>query len=87
MSAMASTEVERRTKVDTAEVPSAEWGWSGDAPRLWHVVGILMALFLLGMLRGNHVGKVEDWWLIAFAGLVLFFVGRDWYLRRRGRTH
>ncbi len=84
---MASTEVERHTGVDTADVPSAEWGWSGDAPRLWHWVGILIAGFLLLMLRGNHVGHIEDIWLIAFAALVLFFVGRDWYLRRRGRTH
>lgn len=87
MSAMASTEVERHSKVDTAEVPSADWGWSGDAPRLWHVVGIILGLFLLGMMRGNHVGWVENWYLIAFAALVFFFVGRDWYLRRKGRTH
>jgi hypothetical protein len=86
MSAMASTEVERRTKVDVAEVPSAEWGWSGDAPRLWRWVGIGMALFLLAMMRGNHVGWVENWYLIAFAALILVFVARDWYLRRRGLT-
>jgi hypothetical protein len=89
---MASTEVERRTKVDTADVPSAEWGWSGDAPRLWHIVGILMAVFLFAMagfspLHSNHVGHTEDWFLMVFGAAVLFFVGRDWYLRRRGRTH
>ncbi|MFZ0832773.1 MAG: DUF2631 domain-containing protein [Mycobacterium sp.] len=83
---MASTEVERRSKVDVAEVPSAEWGWSGDAPRLWHVVGILIALFLLAMLRGNHVGWVENWYLIAFAALIFAVVGRDWYLRHKGLT-
>lgn len=83
---MASTEVERRSKVDVAEVPSAEWGWSGDAPRLWHVVGILIALFLLAMIRGNHVGWVENWYVIAFAALILGAVGRDWYLRRKGLT-
>ena len=83
---MASTEGVRRTKVDTADVPSAEWGWSGDAPKVWHVVGICIAGFLLLMLRGNHVGRVEDWFLIAFAAAVVFFVGRDWYLRRKGLT-
>jgi hypothetical protein len=92
MTAMASTEVERRTKVDTADVPSAPWGWSGDAPRLWHIVGIVIAVFLFLMsgfspLHSNHVGHVEDWYLMFFAAAVLFFVGRDWYLRRRGRTH
>ena len=83
---MASTEVERRSKVDVADVPSAEWGWSGDAPRLWHGVGIFIALFLLAMMRGNHVGWVENWYLIAFAVLILGAVGRDWYLRRKGLT-
>jgi len=83
---MASTEVERHTGVDTAEVPSAEWGWSGDAPRLWRVVGILIAGFLLAMILGNHVGWVENWYLIALAALILGIVARDWYLRRKGLT-
>ena len=84
MSGMASTEVERRTGVDVADVPSAEWGWSGDAPRLWRWVGIVIAVFLLAMMRGNHVGWVVYWFLIAFAALILGFVARDWYLRRKG---
>jgi hypothetical protein len=84
MSAMATTEVERRSEVDVADVPSAEWGWSGDAPRLWRWVGIFIAVFLLAMMRGNHVGWVENWYLIAFALLILGFVARDWYLRRKG---
>jgi Protein of unknown function (DUF2631) len=83
---MASTEVERRTGVDVEDVPSTEWGWSGDAPRLWHWVGIFIAGFLLLMMRGNHVGWVENWYLIAFAVLTLVAVGRDWYMRRRGLT-
>jgi Protein of unknown function (DUF2631) len=84
---VATTEVERRSPVDTADVPSAEWGWSGDAPRLWHVVGVLMAVFLLLMIIGNHVGHVEDYSLAAFAALILIVTGRDWYLRRHGRIH
>lgn len=84
---MASTEVERHTGVDTADVPSAAWGWSGDAPRLWHFVGVLMALFLLAMIDGNHVGHVEDYTLVGFAVLILIVTGRDWYLRRRGLIH
>ena len=83
---MASTEVERHTRVDTADVPSAEWGWSGDRPRLWHVIGVLMAGFLLLMVIGNHVGHVEDWVLAAFAAIILIITGRDWWLRRRGWT-
>ena len=86
MSGMASTEVKRRTGVDVEDVPSAEWGWSGEAPRLWRWVGIFIAGFLLAMMRGNHVGWVENWYLILFAVLTLVIVGRDWYLRRRGLT-
>ena len=38
------------------------------------------------MLRGNHVGKIEDIFLIGFAALILILIGRDWWLRRRGWT-
>ena len=81
---MANTEVERHTGIDVEDVPSAEWGWSTENYRLIHIGGLLAAGFLLLMLRGNHVGHVEDWFLIGFAALILFAVGRDWWLRRRG---
>ena len=81
---MASTEVERYTDVDTADVPSAGWGWSKLNHRTWYGLGIFVILFLLGMLHGNHVGHVEDIWLIAFAALIAFAIIRDWVLRRRG---
>ena len=41
---------------------------------------------MLAMLRGNHVGRVEDVFLIAFAVVILGVVARDWWLRRRGWT-
>jgi len=81
---VASTEVERHTGVDVEDVPSAEWGWSQENHRLIHIGGLLSAAFLLLMLRGNHVGHVEDWFLIGFAALIVVAVGRDWWLRRRG---
>jgi hypothetical protein len=81
---VAGTEVERHAGIDVEDVPSAQWGWSGTAPRVWHVVLILIAVFLLAMVQGNQVGHVEDWFLIAIAAVILFVVGRDWYLRRRG---
>ncbi|MGB9302301.1 MAG: DUF2631 domain-containing protein, partial [Mycobacterium sp.] len=68
---MASTEVEQFTGVDKAEVPSAEWGWSAINHRTWHITGLVMFVFLLAMLRGNHVGHIEDLFLIAFAAIVL----------------
>ena len=81
---MASTEVERYDGVDPADVPSAAWGWSRINRRTWYGLGTFVIVFLLGMLHGNHVGHVEDFLLIFFAGLVAFVMGRDWYLRRRG---
>ncbi len=81
---MVGTEVQRSTAVDTAEVPSAQWGWSAINHRIWHLTGLGIMGFLLLMLRGNHVGHIENWFLVAFAALVLFVVVRDVWGRRRG---
>lgn len=81
---MASTEVERYDGVDVAEVPSAAWGWSKINIRTWHGVGVFAVIFLLAMLRGNHVGHVENWFLVGFAVLVLVVLVRDMWGRRRG---
>jgi hypothetical protein len=84
---VASTEVERDTGrdiPDVEDVPSANWGWSKENYKLIHIGGLLSAAFLLLMIRGNHVGRVEDGFLIAFALLIVIAVARDWWLRRRG---
>lgn len=83
---MANTEVERHNGVDVEDVPSANWGWSKENHRVIQIGGILSAIFMLCMLRGNHVGKVEDLFLIAFAIVIMIIVIRDWWLRRRGWT-
>jgi hypothetical protein len=82
--AVASTEVERSSGVDIADVPSANWGWSKINHRNWHIVGLLIVFLLLMFLDGNHVGHIENLYLIGFALLALFFVVRDWWGRRRG---
>ncbi|WP_374101675.1 DUF2631 domain-containing protein [Mycobacterium sp. SM1] len=85
---MAGTEVLRNstpnTAVDTAEVPSANWGWSRINHRTWHIAGFAIFGFLLCMLKGNHVGHIEDWFLVGFAALVLVVLVRDLWGRRRG---
>ena len=81
---MARTEVEHYHGVDVAEVPSAAWGWSRINHRTWHGVGVFVVIFLLAMLRGNHVGHVEDVYLFVFAALALFVLVRDIWGRRRG---
>jgi hypothetical protein len=72
--------------VDVEDVPSAAWGWSKENHKLIQIGGILSALFILAMLKGNHVGHVEDIFLIVFAVTILGVVARDWWLRRRGWT-
>jgi Protein of unknown function (DUF2631) len=83
---VANTEVERHTGVDVEDVPSARWGWSKQNHRAIQIGGILSVIFILCMLRGNHVGHVEDIFLIAFALGILGIVFRDWWLRHRGWT-
>jgi hypothetical protein len=78
--------LDRTNGVDVEEVPSAAWGWSKENHKAIQIGGILSAVLLLCMLRGNHVGKVEDIFLIAFAAAILLVVARDWWLRRRGWT-
>ena len=81
---MASTELDIYNGVDPAEVPSAAWGWSKINYRTWYAIGVFLIVFLLGMLRGNHVGHIEDWFLISFAAIVAFVMVRDIVMRRRG---
>jgi hypothetical protein len=81
---VASTEVERTSGVDVADVPSANWGWSKINHRNWRFTGLFIFVLLLAMLDGNHVGHIENLYVIGFAALVLFFVVRDWWGRRRG---
>jgi hypothetical protein len=83
---VANTEVERHTGVDVEDVPSANWGWSKDSHRAIQIGGILAGFFMLAMLRGNHVGHVENIFLIGFAVTIFGVVFRDWWLRRRGWT-
>ena len=85
MTDMVSTEVERYSDdVDTADVPSAKWGWSKINYRTWHIAGFVAIVFLLLMLHGNHVGKVEDIFLLIFAGLGAIVLVRDMWGRHRG---
>jgi hypothetical protein len=84
---VATTEVQRHTgrnTTDVEDVPSAEWGWSYVDHRWVQIGGLLGIVFLLCLLRGNHVGHIEDAFLIAFAALIAVGLVRDWWLRRRG---
>lgn len=82
---MAASEPEVTTNVDTAEVPSAEWGWSGEAPRFFRVLGWISVVVLLLFTIGNHEGKVEDLWLVGLAVIIAVMLVRDTILRRKPR--
>ncbi|MEV0360044.1 DUF2631 domain-containing protein [Nocardia sp. NPDC050697] len=89
---MAATELEPADNeravvphVDTADVPSAAWGWSGESPKTFRIAGWFVALALLAMLIGNHNGKVEDIFLVAFALSIAGLFIYDIIYRRRPR--
>lgn len=84
---MTGTEIETLTRspggqlVDTEEEPSAEWGWSGQFPRLTRVMGWLVFVALLVAQIGNHEGNIENIWLSVFAALTALILILD--IRRR----
>lgn len=71
--------------VDTADVPSAAWGWSGESTRTYRIAGWFFSIFLLLMLIGNHGGHVESLWLIGFALLLIGILVRDLIISRKQR--
>lgn len=82
---MATTDLERQTtsKVDEADVPSRDWGWSGNAPNAARIAGVLFAVLLLLMTIGNHQGRTEDVFLIGFAVAIFGVILINWISTRR----
>lgn len=56
--------------ISTLDEPSVEWGWHQHSRKVGLAVGGFFVLFLLGMLFGNHIGNVENLWLISIAVLL-----------------
>ncbi len=72
-------------RVDTSEVPSAAWGWSGESPKAFRAAGWFVVIGLLAMLIGNHHGRVEDLYLVGFAGLLAAILIYDIVTRGKPR--
>ncbi|GAC68973.1 DUF2631 domain-containing protein [Gordonia soli] len=87
---MASTEVEHHDEVDTgwvrepADAPSARFGWHGQGRKTFAIAGWFCVLALLGMLIGNHIGHVEDLYLIGGAIVLAYFLLKN-TLPKRGK--
>ncbi|WP_020107309.1 DUF2631 domain-containing protein [Nocardia sp. 348MFTsu5.1] len=79
---MASTEVEY--KPEPAEAPSARFGWHGEGLRTFKIAAWVSVVALLGMTIGNHEGHVEDFYLLGFAGLLVFILVRG-EIKSRGK--
>ena len=60
--------------ISSLDEPSVEWGWHKHSVKIGWAVGGFFVLFLLGMLFGNHIGHVEDIWLIALAVILLIWM-------------
>ncbi|EYT63740.1 hypothetical protein H483_0107390 [Dietzia sp. UCD-THP] len=53
--------------ISSLDEPSVEWGWHQHSRKVGLAVGGFFVLFLLAMLFGNHIGRVEDIWVVAIA--------------------
>jgi hypothetical protein len=87
VSTVASAEVEKRPvqTPDPHDEPSVEWGWHGTLPRGTWLAGWFVVLVLFGMLIGNQVGHVEDFYLVIAGVLVAFLLLLSARKRRRAR--
>ncbi|WP_291081800.1 DUF2631 domain-containing protein [Dietzia sp. UBA5065] len=60
--------------ISSVDEPSVEWGWHHHSRKVGLLVGGFFVLFLLAMMVGNHVGKVEDIWLVSIAAFLAIWM-------------
>ena len=59
-----------------------DWGWHGETG-IWGRIGAIGAtLFMLAYLFGNHEGRIEDFWVVGIAALMILVLVLDWRRRR-----
>lgn len=70
---MPSSELEKRPvrTPNPLDEPSAEWGWHGSLPKGALFGGIFVVIAMFGMLIGNQIGHVEDFYLVITALVML----------------
>ena len=84
--ARTSRRVARRSGVDPADEPSAEWGWHGSFPNATRIAGVVVAILLLLLQIGPYQTHLQDFWMIAIALGILVFVVRG-TIKRRNAWH
>ena len=60
--------------ISSLDEPSVEWGWHEHSAKIGWAVGGFFVLFLLGMLFGNHIGNVENLWVVGVAAVLLLWM-------------
>ncbi|MGN0099908.1 DUF2631 domain-containing protein [Dietzia sp. CH92] len=60
--------------ISSVEEPSVAWGWHTHSRKVGVVVGGFFVLFLLAMLFGNHIGRVENIWLVSIAAFLAIWM-------------
>lgn len=60
--------------ISSLDEPSVEWGWHKHSAKVGWATGGFFVLFLLAMLFGNHVGNVENLWLVGVAAFLAIWM-------------
>jgi uncharacterized protein DUF2631 len=59
-----------------------EWGWHGETGKWGRITSWIAILFLLAYIVGNHEGRMEDYWILAIAALMVLLKVMDFFRRR-----
>ncbi len=67
---------------DVAPEQPEDWGWHHEWRRSTPIIGWVATVSLLLMIFGNHIGHVEDLWLIGVAAVMALLLIRGRLKRR-----
>lgn len=72
------------------DAPSEAWGWHGEwklfASKGSRLLLLMFTAVMFLMLFGNHVSRVEDWWLVLIgAGMLIWIAAREVAARKERR--
>ncbi|TKJ35906.1 DUF2631 domain-containing protein [Blastococcus sp. CCUG 61487] len=59
-----------------------DWGWHAETGRKGRIGAWIAVLITLSFLIGNHEGRVEDLWVIGFAGIMVIILVWDIFRRK-----